>query len=1224
MPKQIWKIEDFHGGINSNSDPRDLSPDESPSLQDVSVDSVGRLKTMGKWDVGNKHYTQTQGYIDSFDTDLMAITIGQSDYGSGLSQDDDFYVNKMLTFEEGTLNGNSYRIIYYNYGSSQSTIKFRNLDGSAVGNLEGDISSGDNFSIYGDGNITSVLKVNRGLFTFGQDRKLDGTESSELFTFLYDGDANGNIDIKDSNGWSSSYITFQDDIDPTFYIADGNVRICDLGFGPYTSKWFGYIPETYFKGLKSNSSYGATNLGWVVQDKDILTPTKGKCSIGDTTWEYRQVGGSYDKTIGEMGGYPTDKVEEGALNLQVGIQYDNALGNPTGPTAMPAGSPSGVPKSCDVDGTMLPQRPNRITGWTSVVTGTNRGAGGGLSDTSIVCWDEESFILTESKSLIVPIMFPILSADNVSNHMYESFGNLTGDVIIKITNQTASNSNVTGAQADQNTQAQWKFPVTDLIGNAWNLLVCTQSNIDNVYTNTGNSDFEWGKGSAGITIHVSSDSGHSPTFLCNGPMITETALDGYQPGDYTFYYTNLYDEELQESLPFKFKDTSPAEFFGQPTATHTHNNEQGIQDTDALDVTDIGEKRFNGSLIYNNTTVSYDGDTRKPTVGYILKSGTTRTNNTDFTDSVKVQETWDMGFATNVDYSIPSLDKNRLNILGAPILLNFRLYYCGSRGGSLGQYCSPNINDNMIKTIHDGDDSGTTYEAWGHGLSIGDPVYFTNVSGNVNDNLNNVGGITPGTTYYVSETQDTEDLTSRFKISTLPGGAASGDVTITGSTNYILYFTMPNKRVRGSRMYYKTEGNDNFFLIGENDYVLNGFRWLPEGDTLAYEFINHTENSNDSVGPVFQYTITSPRIEPSAANLIDTYRSINGFSGHTKSISAQYKTAVVNGRRAYVGNVRQDGKNYPDRIVKSRVNKFDVFPSEAGVLDVAIRDGENIVKLEAYADRILQFKENSLYIINVSENVDFLEDTYRNKGCAYDYHVTKTDVGIAWFNKHGAYLYDGQKIHELLEKKGLRLLSEDYMIDFTTNSGTDTSMTNTMIGYVPKKRNIIMRNGANNVLIYDFVIGAWTKGLARLSVQNNMTNFALDVDQDIFYIDGTHTNRKTWNPSSNSTTNFLYLSGDLDFGQPAQRKKIYNVQISYKGGGSTVVPTYGVNGGATTSAFTATSLTDASTTSWTHITLTPDSPINNVYSFQLKLVGTATATFEVNDISIVYRLKGIK
>ena len=68
MPKQIWKIEQFHGGINSNSDPRDLSPSESPSLQDISVDSIGRMKTMGKWDSGNLQYAQSAGYSDNFST----------------------------------------------------------------------------------------------------------------------------------------------------------------------------------------------------------------------------------------------------------------------------------------------------------------------------------------------------------------------------------------------------------------------------------------------------------------------------------------------------------------------------------------------------------------------------------------------------------------------------------------------------------------------------------------------------------------------------------------------------------------------------------------------------------------------------------------------------------------------------------------------------------------------------------------------------------------------------------------------------------------------------------------------------------------------------------------------------------------------------------------------------------------------------------------------------
>ena len=1214
MPKQIWKIEDFHGGINSNSDPRDLSPSESPSIQDISIDSVGRLKTMGKWDTGTLKYNFDGSYSDDIISGAMTLTISQASLGN-ISEVDDYYVNMYLTFNEGDLTGNSYRIVYYDKASNSATIKFKNMDGTDVADLTASLEH-DNFKIYGEGNITSPLLSNRGLFTFGQDRKLDGTESSEFYTFLYDNDASGNIDIKDSTGWNTSYIKFSEAIEPIFYVADGNVRICDLGFGLHTSKWFGYVPETYFKGLRANSPYGVDVLGWATEGKDILTPTKGKCSIGDTSREYYQTAGegtSYDLSIGDISGYPLDKVDEGALNLQVGIQHDTALGS-TGPNAMPAGEPN-VPVSCHVDSTMTPTRPLGITQFTSIVTGTQRGAGSGLTDTTIVCWDDESFILTESKSLIIPIMFPELS--DGSSVMTTSFGNLEGDIVIKITNQSAANSNVT--TQPQNTQAQWKFPVTDLVGNAWNFLVCTQSNVQNIPVPdppSTNGNFEWGKSSRGISIHAKSKTGFSPTFLCNRPLLAETVIDGFQPGDYTFYYSNLFDEELQESLPFKFKDTTPTEYTGLPDTVGNTGNGQWIQDT-VLATSTLGEKRLSGSLIYNNASVAYDSTNRMPTVGFIKDSGTTTTNNANKTDSIKVSETWDMGFATSVSYCIPKLDINRLNIVGAPILLDFTLYYCGNRGGATGQKCTQVLTDDSIKAIHD-ETNGLSENlvSWGHGLDVGDPIYFSTIG--------NVTGITAGTIYYVSETLDTVDTISRFKISTLPGGASAGDIALAGTASHIQYFNPVNKRVRGSRMYYKTSGNDNFFLIGENDYILNGFRWLPEGDTLAYTFRDHTGVGNEKIGPVSQYTSKIVQITPSSANLIDTYRSINGFSGHTKSISAQYKTAVVNGRRAYVGNIKQDGKIYPDRIVKSRVNKFDVFPSESGILDVAIRDGENIIKLEAYADRILQFKENSLYIINVSENVDFLEDTYRNKGCAYDYHVTKTDVGIAWFNKHGAYLYDGQRIHELLERESLRLLSEDYMIDFTTNSGNDLSMTNTMIGYIPKKKNIIIRNGSNNVLIYDFVIGSWTKGVARLDVDENMTNFALDSDQNLFYIDGIHTTIKTWNPSSSSTSNFLYLGGDLDFGQPAQRKKIYNVQISYRGDGLLVVPEYGVNGNTPGSSFTDSVLANAGVGSWTHIKLTPSSPINNVYSFQLKLSGTASSTFEINDISIVYRLKGVK
>ena len=82
MPKQIWKIEDFHGGINSNSDPRDLSPSESPSIQDISIDSVGRLKTMGKWDTGTLKYNFDGLYSDDIISGAMTLTISQASLGN--------------------------------------------------------------------------------------------------------------------------------------------------------------------------------------------------------------------------------------------------------------------------------------------------------------------------------------------------------------------------------------------------------------------------------------------------------------------------------------------------------------------------------------------------------------------------------------------------------------------------------------------------------------------------------------------------------------------------------------------------------------------------------------------------------------------------------------------------------------------------------------------------------------------------------------------------------------------------------------------------------------------------------------------------------------------------------------------------------------------------------------------------------------------------------------
>ena len=70
-----------------------------------------------------------------------------------------------------------------------------------------------------------------------------------------------------------------------------------------------------------------------------------------------------------------------------------------------------------------------------------------------------------------------------------------------------------------------------------------------------------------------------------------------------------------------------------------------------------------------------------------------------------------------------------------------------------------------------------------------------------------------------------------------------------------------------------------------------------------------------------------------------------------------WKTSVLINRKIYVGNVKieyKDGKEktLSDSIFKSKPNQFDTFNLNSRI-DVAVGDGEDIIRLAGYADRLL-------------------------------------------------------------------------------------------------------------------------------------------------------------------------------------------------------------------------------------------------------------------------------
>jgi len=116
----------------------------------------------------------------------------------------------------------------------------------------------------------------------------------------------------------------------------------------------------------------------------------------------------------------------------------------------------------------------------------------------------------------------------------------------------------------------------------------------------------------------------------------------------------------------------------------------------------------------------------------------------------------------------------------------------------------------------------------------------------------------------------------------------------------------------------------------------------------------------------------------------------------------------------------------------------------------------------------------------------------------------------------------------------------------------------------------------------------------------------------------------------NSAQTLLYQTKDLDFGLPTQTKKLHKVYITYKGNATNLTVTWRYNGETVDRGFTATNFGDNSgTDDYEVATLIPDNTAESKdwKSMAIRITSgasTVASDFEINDISILYRVRPIK
>ena len=481
-------------------------------------------------------------------------------------------------------------------------------------------------------------------------------------------------------------------------------------------------------------------------------------------------------------------------------------------------------------------------------------------------------------------------------------------------------------------------------------------------------------------------------------------------------------------------------------------------------------------------------------------------------------------------------------------------------------------------------------------------------------------------------------------------------------------------RIEGARIYYKLSGTTERFLLAEVSLPL-GVKGATDATYNPWD-----EGATDTFDLASDITISDP---PNSATFYDlnsyyateTYPEspdvVGDGGGGVAGLEVRYKCAAVGQQGiTYIGNVEFDGKSMPDTMMYSMPGKPGIFP-RLNFFDSPSSDGSPIYALAAYGDTILQFRGNALFIINISTpDKPYAEAVYRDCGVHNQCQVFTASFGVIFANKSGCFIYDGERVLSLTAGKfdnsayGIannfhwELPNDINHAVGTVPSGSAVEGYGVpCVGYDPRSKSIIVlmdighTSTNTNGYVYDFTTQSWTKGVDMITNAdgNRHTNFIITNNQPtltgsyLSILRDDSTSLFNFNQGASATQAIKFWTKDYDFGAPSQTKKLFKVYITYKGDCSGLTVAYGVDGEtdsandlyhfstASPGGTTATApLVDADSgelvEKWQTATLYPDdvSEGKGWKSISLYFSGTVDDTFEIQDISILYRLRPIK
>lgn len=213
-----------------------------------------------------------------------------------------------------------------------------------------------------------------------------------------------------------------------------------------------------------------------------------------------------------------------------------------------------------------------------------------------------------------------------------------------------------------------------------------------------------------------------------------------------------------------------------------------------------------------------------------------------------------------------------------------------------------------------------------------------------------------------------------------------------------------------------TSGSYTFQVSGITTDPAVGDTYTNSGNTYTITYVRLSGSAGAHAG---QIVATSTAAPATSGNLVRTGGSgdnpiaFSSFGTNTSITTAKDVCQFQN--YLFMGNVTFNGTVEKSRVVWCNI-KDDLTWLSTSFIDIARNDGQQIMRMHALGDRLVIFKERSIYNLFFTGDADIpftVQESDSNVGCVAQHSVQEIENGLIFLSHDGFYYYDSNNSYKI-------------------------------------------------------------------------------------------------------------------------------------------------------------------------------------------------------------------